>query len=381
MIDPKGRTPGIHRQVEHQVEQTRISSLDGLRAMAITLVIIGHLAGTRHFPLQSASIVGFYADAGVRVFFVLSGFLITTLLLRERAASGAISLQNFYIRRAYRILPAAYFYLLVVVAVCYASLPKKEILIAALYLSSYSLRRPWVLGHLWSLSVEEQFYFLWPAVMKKGESFAKQLAIGIIVCAPLARWFLERTGHIRWMGSIPVIGDAIAVGCLLALGQSWVKKREKWFAWRGFPLIWIFTWTIPFLNAHSSFLSQVDSTLLYVGLAACMQNAIVAKYWILNTRIAIWIGALSYSLYLWQQPFLNRTSNAWYAAFPANLSLVFGAAVLSYYFIERPLLRLREERRRRALGDELSWARKSTHNDKVRRGLKPPESFKAQSPR
>jgi peptidoglycan/LPS O-acetylase OafA/YrhL len=322
----------------------RIPSLDGLRALAIGLVVLGHLAGTHNFPVQADYLAGFYADAGVRLFFVLSGFLITTLLRRERGVSGDVSIKDFYIRRAYRILPAAYCYMLVAIAAGYASLTGKQIAIALLYLSSYSLGHPWALGHLWSLSIEEQFYFLWPAAMKRGGKFATQLAISVVILAPLARLFLQWTGHIRWMGSLPVIGDSIAIGCLLALGQTWTKRNQRFFSCRGFPVIWILTWLIPLLNAHSRNFSWIGSTFFYIGLAACMQNAMVVQYRILNARIPVWIGVISYSLYLWQQPFLNRTSSVWYAVFPANLGLAIMAAALSYYFIERPALRLRDRR-------------------------------------
>jgi peptidoglycan/LPS O-acetylase OafA/YrhL len=326
------------------VARCRIPSLDGLRAVAIALVVLGHLSGTSNFPILSDHLTGFCADAGVRLFFVLSGFLITTLLLRERGTTGNVSLKTFYIRRAYRIFPAAYCYMLVVIAANYSTIPAKQIAIALLYLSSYSLGHPWILGHLWSLSVEEQFYFLWPAALKMRNRFATYVAISIVILAPLARSFLQRTGHIRWMGSLPIIGDSIAVGCLLALGQSSINRYRRFFSWRGFPLIWMLTWTIPLLNARLKGFAWIGSTLFYVGLAACMQNAMVAQYRILNTRIAVWVGALSYSLYLWQQPFLNRTSSLWYAAFPANLGLAMSAATLSYYLIEGPALRLRDRR-------------------------------------
>lgn len=333
-----------HSGVDDDFPNHRIPSLDGLRAMAIALVVLGHLAGTRNFPLQSDYRVGFYADAGVRLFFVLSGFLITTLLLRERGAFGDVALKRFYIRRAYRILPAAYCYMLVVIVSGYPNLPAKQIAIALLYLSSYSMGRPWALGHLWSLSVEEQFYFLWPAALKKGEALAKKLAIGVVILAPVARLCLERTGHIRWLGSLPVTGDSIAIGCLLAIAQAWIKKYQGFFSWRGFPLLWILTWALPLLDMRSRTFSWIGSSVFYVGLAACMQNAMAVKYRILNARIPVWVGAISYSLYLWQQPFLNRTSTAWYTAFPTNLGLTITVAVLSYYFIERAGLRLREKR-------------------------------------
>lgn len=341
----------------HGVEPSRIPSLDGLRAGAIGLVLVGHLAGTRGCPVQRFFLLAFYAEAGVRAFFVLSGFLITTLLLRERQASGTIRLKEFYIRRAYRILPAAYFYMFVMIAIYHTEFAGRDIAIALSYLTCYSLHRPWVLGHLWSLSVEEQFYLLWPVVMKTGEKLAKRLAVGIIVVAPVARVILRATGHTSANGSyFPVVADSIAVGCLLALFQPWVKKHAAFFAWRGFPLIWAVTLAVPLLNEHSKPFRLVGGCVLYFGLALCMQNAMVAKYRILNASLPVWIGTLSYSLYLWQQPFLNRYSTAWYAAFPVNIVLAFVAAGLSYYCIERPGLRLREQRRQRAREDERGLA-------------------------
>jgi peptidoglycan/LPS O-acetylase OafA/YrhL len=84
---------------------------------------------------------------------------------------------------------------------------------------------------------------------------------------------------------------------------------------------------------------------LHLGLALCIQNAIVAKYRVLNVKPMVWIGTLSYSLYLWQQLFLDRSSQAWYAAFPANVGMAILAGAISYYAVERPTLRLRERRR------------------------------------
>jgi peptidoglycan/LPS O-acetylase OafA/YrhL len=145
----------------------RIPSLDGLRAVSIILVIASHaIQGTHSFVFR---LFFLHSDLGVRVFFIISGFLITSLLLRERAETGRISLPLFYIRRTLRILPP--FVLFVgVVAIFNAfgiiQVPPGNWIYALTYTMNFDTHAPWVLGHLWSLSVEEQFYLLWPLVMR-----------------------------------------------------------------------------------------------------------------------------------------------------------------------------------------------------------------------
>jgi peptidoglycan/LPS O-acetylase OafA/YrhL len=324
----------------------RIASLDGLRAFSILVVLFGHLAGTRHFPLQSLYRAADYADVAVRAFFVISGFLITMLLLRDQAGSGAIHLKEFYIRRAYRILPASYIYMAVVSIAFHAALSGKDIVLAFTYLSSYSWYRPWILGHLWSLSVEEQFYFVWPAVMATGIAFSRRVALGTIVLAPVLRFVFIANG-LKGNGSyFPTVADALATGCLLALLQPALSKCRSFFEWRGFPLIWAVTLSVPLLARHARSFAIMGLPVLHAGLALCMQNAIAAKYRFLNTRPIMWIGTLSYSLYLWQQVFLDRYSPEWYTGFPVNIALAFAAGTVSYYLVEQPALRLRVERKR-----------------------------------
>src|ERR1700722_13578240 len=143
---------------------SRIPSLDGLRAIAISLVFIGHAAAQTaeggHFFF-----LWVYANFGVQIFFVISGYLITTLLLREHDRTGSISLADFYRRRAYRILPAAYAFILTIFVLQWKTLTKWDVSSSLLYLLNYDSGRPWNLGHLWSLSVEEQFYLLWPLTL------------------------------------------------------------------------------------------------------------------------------------------------------------------------------------------------------------------------
>jgi peptidoglycan/LPS O-acetylase OafA/YrhL len=159
------------------VPLSRIPSLDGLRALSISLVLVAHFAYSMGFPVHHTWWTDDYAHYGVRIFFVISGFLITSLLIREREQTGTISLKQFYIRRAYRLLPAAYVYLVVITIVFHESLQYKYVVVAYMYLTSYALHSPWVLIHLWSLSVEEQFYFLWPAAMALGFIVARRFAL------------------------------------------------------------------------------------------------------------------------------------------------------------------------------------------------------------
>src|SRR4051812_33530313 len=143
----------------------RIPSLDGLRAISIAFVLFAHLAGTRNFP--ASRVVGKIVDfgaLGVHVFFVISGYLITRLLLEELERRQRISLGRFYLRRTLRIFPPYYAFILALVAaqaLGWLQLASRDVMHAMTYTSNYYLERSWFTGHTWSLSVEEQFYLLW----------------------------------------------------------------------------------------------------------------------------------------------------------------------------------------------------------------------------
>ena len=159
----------------------RIPSLDGLRAISITMVCLGHLTHAGPAP----QFLHPYAYTGVLIFFVISGYLITTLLLNEHAKTSTIDLRQFYIRRAYRILPAAAVFMLVIFAIYGRELRWYDITAMLLYLVNFDLARPWMINHLWSLSVEEQFYFLWPTVLKKWYRQRIAILLGAVVFAPI----------------------------------------------------------------------------------------------------------------------------------------------------------------------------------------------------
>ena len=148
----------------------RIPSLDGLRAIAIGLVVFGHLCGTSNFfPRSTFAPLGDFGVFGVRVFFVISGFLITFLMLDEIEATGTVSLKRFYLRRSLRIFPASYVFILFVFLssrLGWPTLLPGDLFHAVTYTVNYDKHTSWEVGHLWSLSVEEQFYCWWPAAMR-----------------------------------------------------------------------------------------------------------------------------------------------------------------------------------------------------------------------
>lgn len=338
----------------------RIPGLDGLRAVSILLVLYGHLIGTRGFYDNAALLdrIGDVANLGVRVFFVISGFLITSLLLKEVEKTGTISIKQFYRRRALRIFPAAYSFILVVtiaylLGVC--DLRHGDLLHAYTYTMNYSQARSWWMGHLWSLSVEEQFYLLWPATLLLfGVRRGMRMGIAVLILAPLVRL---GTGYF-WISQRPLIGntfqtvaDTIATGCLLA-GYKNDLLHRRWFRRiidsRIFFLVPLAVLTLN-LKAGGRIRWLILETLINLLIGLCVfRVTIYPQDWagkFLNWRPVAYVGVLSYSLYLWQQLFINRTSNAWTERFPQNLLLAFCAALLCHYLIEKPFLRLRDAKR------------------------------------
>lgn len=327
----------------------RIPSLDGLRAISILLVILGHLGGTRHFPAALAPLTHF-ANFGVRVFFVISGYLITHLLLKERAKNGAISLREFYRRRAYRILPAAYLYMTVVILAEWHNFTAQNILSAYVYISNYFVNStPWPLGHLWSLSIEEQFYLLWPLALVVAFARRQKMALGAILAAPVLRVAFYFAGWESIGYYFPTVADAIATGCLLAIAWPSLQRFDRYLlspAMIAAPIVAGGIALLPELGGPglpTRVYYVIGLTFMHLAIALCIYNAIRKQWRWLNVAPMLWVGFISYSLYLWQQPFINRNDQLhWWTAFPQNVLLAFLMAAASYYLIEQPALRLRD---------------------------------------
>ena len=336
-------------------DRNRIPSLDGLRCIAVSLVLFSHLLGTRGFfsPPKTSLLYGF-GNLGVQVFFVISGYLITHLLLSELQRTNKIHLGKFYFRRTLRIFPPCYFMiggLILLTALGWSTLTPKDAFRALTYTSNYYPGRSWNIGHTWSLGVEEQFYLLWPAVLvilgrRKG-FFA---AASVIFICPIIRVLLWHFYRLPDIGHrFETVADAIATGCLLAGMREWLHTQKLYRSileskfLLAAPIVVV---AALILGPHPLSYFAVSPTVINLGIALCLDFAITYHRGvvgtILNSRPFVFMGVISYSTYLWQQIFLNRNSGSAITAFPLNITLAGAAAVASYYIVEQPCLRFRQ---------------------------------------
>jgi peptidoglycan/LPS O-acetylase OafA/YrhL len=336
----------------------RIPSLDGLRAVSILLVLAGHAAMSDNAPHMLLRLAH-AGNVGVRFFFVISGFLITTLLVKEWTKTGTISMRSFYFRRVLRIFPAVYA-LIAVIALLAASgaihLKPGEVFYAATFTMNYHDFLAVWLGQLWSLSVEEQFYLLWPGLLLLAGAFRSFRAawLVVIVC-PLLRavmWFVFHASATAMTKHFESVMDALAIGCLLA---GYFNRLGEWKAYRrlqartglflGLALGLIALANGLFIVRPSAFYIWGQS-IANVGTVLCIDWAIrnpdQALGRVLNWKPLMFIGTLSYSLYLWQNPFLLGDAGTLWNSFPLNLVCTVAAALGSYFLIERPFLSLKE---------------------------------------
>ena len=343
----------------------RIPSLDGLRAVLIFLVIGSHATRTTDFPEWAGSVAPylFNGSLGVSIFFVISGFLITWLLLVERERTGGVSLSAFYRRRVLRIFPVMYLFLLTVLVGSrwiYRDFSTAEWISAATFTRNY-YDGNWSLGHLWSISVEEQFYLLWPltlTILRSRRDFIVA-AVVVIAFAPLARVALYRSDW-RWLGDYAFFtkADSLMFGCLLAAllrfpqGSlpltSFLRKRALSIQLVSIAVIYV-VWMISLYGMIGVITVPFGPTLQGAAIMCLVGSLIVSRrgigFRLLNTRSVIWVGVLSYSLYIWQQvilyPGTYPDGDLWWRAFPQNLAIITLVACLSYYGIERPFLRMK----------------------------------------
>jgi peptidoglycan/LPS O-acetylase OafA/YrhL len=319
------------------VTQHRIPSLDGLRAISITLVVLSHLVKWKHLSL---TVLGSYGELGVHVFFVLSGYLITNLLLREHERTSTISLTDFYLRRAFRIFPAAFVFLAVVSVLYWHEIRWYHMVAALLYVANMDESRPWIFGHLWSLSIEEQFYLLWPFVLKRWHRHRTVILLCVMLSTPALRtvcYALKIGGGC--VGSLPMFADRLAIGCLLAIFAPRLPRIRASLALAMAVFVILSPWfpaSSPLRTLFSLFLLR---PLLHLSIAGIVLHVIQVPYRALNWSPIAWVGKVSYSLYLWQELFCsNATLHYGFALVLPAL----GCACLSYYLVEQPMLRLRE---------------------------------------
>jgi len=333
----------------------RIPGLDGLRGICILAVLFGHLSGTRDFPIGAAAAhVWSIGSLALLVFFVLSGFLISLMVLEERERTGQVRLGRFYFRRTVRMAPP-YFALVLGLAVMntlgWIRLNPGDLSHAATYTSNYYPQRSWFVGHTWSASVQEQFYLLWPAVLvlfgTRRAAIIAALTVVLIPAIRLAEWEIwrwEPVGH-----RFETIADSMAAGCVLACIRPQLHKIPAYLSLLRAP--WFFL--LPVLALAANMMHDHPRAEFAVGVSVIVICVTLTLDWIMTFpdgrvgRVLNWaplraIGLVSYSLYLWQQPFLNRESPAFYARFPVNVLFAFGAGLAAFYLVEQPTLNLRK---------------------------------------
>jgi peptidoglycan/LPS O-acetylase OafA/YrhL len=349
--------------------QRYMPGLDGLRAIAVIAVIAYHL----QLPFAQGGLLG------VGVFFTLSGYLITDLLLGQHAVSGRLRLADFWLRRARRLLPAL-FVILAVVAVWVAVLDRAQLpglrpamAAAAGYVSNWWLIAqhssyfarfgpPSPLGHLWSLAVEEQFYLIWPWLLllglrrasgRRGRYWLAAATLALAAASAVEMALLYHPGYdpTRVYDGTDTRAFALMVGAALAfvwpsrLLRADIGSRGRWLldgaGAAGLILILLLVWRS---GQYSPFLYPDGMVLLSAGTAAVVAASASPASRIgraLGWGPLRWLGVRSYGIYLWHYPIIVLTT-------PANGSESLGrgaaqvaasitAAALSWHFIEEPV--------------------------------------------
>lgn len=366
--------PATFRSLGH------VEGFDGIRGVSILLVVFVHLrlieyGGPTHVKLFDSFFEGGFL--GVDLFMVLSGFLITAVLLREHISTGRVLLRSFYRRRAVRLLPALA--ALLIAHAVYATISRYSpavtsnplaanweiianevhlIFFTAIYISNFYLKfralaYPPDMGHLWSLAVEEQFYLLWPVLLvalvqvRSGLRFAKWLLVVAIVAVSVRR--ITLFGQVNWVElsvRTDTRVDPLLLGALLALLWSQHRTPTRHLnkaAWFAVAVMAVTVYGAAADTEGATWMGSVFS----IG-AAVLVLATVEQQWtalrVLRNGVLDRLGKISYGLYLWHPPifvFMGREASTM-PTFPRivlAIALSLGISLLSYHLLERPLQR------------------------------------------
>ncbi len=331
----------------------KIPSLNGLRAISIIFVLFGHVLINNFKHLDAPG-----AQIGVNIFFVISGFLITLLLIKEENKFGFISLKNFYVRRVIRIFPVYYFILLVYFILQLSNvfhLTTFSWITSLTYTKYFHYPVDMESEHFWSLSVEEHFYLIWPCIFYFFRNYRIHFAVTIIIIVPFVRLFTD----------VPVMhlftrADSLMWGCLFAIYYnkilSYLQSNAKKLLVTPFLLliaclvtkriVTLFFPDFKFLEHLTIAFAGSFGTItnICIGLIIIISINYKENIWFsfLNNRIMNYLGVLSYSIYIWQEMFFSESLGI-FSKFPYNICYIFIAAALSYNLIELPFLKLKDK--------------------------------------
>jgi peptidoglycan/LPS O-acetylase OafA/YrhL len=347
-----------------------VRPLDGLRAVAVTLVVVYHLG--------YAGVAGGYI--GVEVFFIISGWLVCALLMNEHHRTGRIALGGFWLRRVRRLVPAMAAVIAATVAVASALEPERLALLRTQAIAALGYHLNWrlvaddqsyfdaaagptALEHLWSLSIEEQFYLLFPllaagVLVRRSRSGAVRLVLGLAVASTLLRVLLVDPGADP--SRIYFGTDTRLSGLLLgvALGLFWTPNRLRPHDSRRFTATLdavalagalVIAWYVLRVDEHGAAAFRTDFTLVQLGtlllLAVVVYPAPTRTARALSARPLVWVGERSYGIYLIHWPVIVFLSDAPGEQPDGPLSvvlqvvLILGLAALSYRYLEQPIRR------------------------------------------
>jgi peptidoglycan/LPS O-acetylase OafA/YrhL len=289
-----------------------VPALDGLRAIAVTMVMFLHA----HFFL------GHNGAIGVDIFFTLSGFLITTLLLEEFHKKGTIDILSFYFRRTLRLFPALYLMLIVVLIYALTTTNSedktslfKEISASALYINNVVYGIGWwkgydpiALGHTWSLAVEEQFYLVWPCILFLLVKYFSVKWLKFVLLILFLFLFVNAQFHFYPIDII--VSEGLVLGCLVAVlrfSGNLPIKIPPFILIISLLLLTVYgIFPIPKLEIISTYFSnpnviiEVLSLIAILGIVDASPDTLPIK--IFGSNFFVYIGKLSYALYLWHKP-------------------------------------------------------------------------------
>ena len=317
----------------------RVPTLDGWRGIAILLVLVTHYqeAFVQH-PFARFRWMDL-GKHGVTIFLVLSGYLITSRLLEEKK----INLRHFYLRRSLRLMPNAWTYLLFIGAlslVTRAQIVGRDALACVFFFRNYysvvQTSANTLTGHFWSLSLEEQFYLVWPPLLAlAGRRWGLGLAAaGAAACAAFRFFHWSQYDGAPISVHSEVRADALFVGCALALLLEYDSIRA-WFAQHGKKIFWICVAPLVMeIYLYRDLIPLTESMLIAAMIASTSLSPTQLPATVLEWQHLKLTGMISYSIYVWQGVFLRPHWGHF------GFLLLGASALGSWMFIEQPCIRL-----------------------------------------